>query len=266
MTICAARPLGKDKLFCTLKHFVHGAPQGGLNRAPATASDRDLRENYLVPFARIIRAGDPAVIMPSYNEVEGVPAHENHALLQDVGRARLGFKGAYFSDYGGIENLIKDHHVARDADDAAILALNAGVDADLPDGICYSRLAPLVRSGRASQGKLDAAVARILALKFEAGLFENPYIDPRRALRDVNTPADIALARKVAQKALILLKNDGILPLDPKAAKRIAVIGPNAVEPLLGGYSGENARSVGLLAGLRAAAGPGIRIKHSDGV
>jgi beta-glucosidase len=204
--------------------------------------------------------------MPSYNEVEGVPAHENRELLQDVGRKRLGFRGAYFSDYGGIENLIKDHHVARDADEAAILALDAGVDADLPDGVCYSRLAPLVRSGRASQAKLDEAVARILALKFEAGLFENPFIDPRRALREVNTPSDIALAREAAQKALILFKNDGILPLDPKAKQRIALIGPNSVEPLLGGYSGENAKSVGLLAGLRAAAGANIGIEQSDGV
>lgn len=260
------RPLGKDKLFCTLKHFVHGAPQGGLNRAPAASSDRDLRENYLVPFVRIVRDGDPAVIMPSYNEVEGVPAHENRELLQGIGRKRLRFRGAYFSDYGGIENLIKDHHVAKDADEAAILALNAGVDADLPDGTCYSRLAPLVRSGRASQTKLDEAVGRILALKFEAGLFENPYIDPRRAMREVNTPADVALARKVAQKALILLKNDGTLPIDPEAAIKIALIGPNSVEPLLGGYSGENAKSVGLMAGLRAAAGSRLSIEQSDGV
>lgn len=260
------RPLGKDKLFCTLKHFVHAVPQGGLNKAPANITERDLRENYLVPFAHIIRKGDPAVIMPSYNEVDGVPSHASRALLQKTGRERLGFKGAYFSDYGGVENLVSDHHVAANKDEAAILALNAGVDADLPDGNSYSRLAPLIRSGRVPEEKLDAAVSRILAMKFEAGLFENPYVDERLALRGVNTPSDVALARKAAEKALILLKNDGILPLDPKKKRRIALIGPNSVEPLFGGYSGENDKAVGLLAGLQAIAGPNIAIEQSDGV
>ncbi|WP_030539468.1 glycoside hydrolase family 3 N-terminal domain-containing protein [Sphingobium sp. DC-2] len=260
------RPLGKDKVFVTLKHFVHGSPEGGLNKAPADFNERTLRENYLVPFAHIIKTSDPAVIMPAYNEVEGVPAHASRQLLEKTGRERLGFKGAYFSDYGGIEELAKAHHVAADMDEAAILALNAGVDADLPDGTVYARLPALVRSGRVSEAKIDAAVARILAMKFEAGLFENPYVDPRRVKRETNTPAAIALARKSAEKALILLRNDGILPLDPNAKMKLAVIGPNSVEAMIGGYSGENDRKVGVLAGLRAAAGPNLTIEQSDGV
>ena len=260
------RPLGADKVFVTLKHFVHGAPQGGLNLAPAEASERTLREAFLVPFEHVVRETNPAIIMPSYNEVEGVPAHANRALLQTTGRERLGFKGAYFSDYGGISNLVTHHHVAANDEEAAIMAINAGVDADMPDSQCYSKLPGLVRAGRVDEAKIDAAVARILALKFEAGLFENPYSDPRRAVRETNTPADIKLARTAAQKALILLKNDGVLPLDPKATLKLAVIGPNARAPVFGGYSGENAKAVGVLAGVQAAAGRSISIEYAEGV
>jgi beta-glucosidase len=260
------RPLGPDKVFVTLKHFVHGTPLGGLNLAPADVSDRTLRENFLVPFAAAIRSADPAIVMPSYNEVLGVPSHGNQALLQEVGRGRLGFRGAYFSDYSGIPNLVTQHHVAADLDEAAILAIDAGVDADLPDGEVYSRLPALVRAGRVSEAKLDAAVARVLSLKFEAGLFEHPYIDAARAVADLNAPASVSLARTAAEKAIVLLKNDGVLPLDPGATLKLAVIGPGSAEPQFGGYSGENDRAVGILAGIKAAAGPGLTVEQADGV
>ncbi|WP_420381771.1 glycoside hydrolase family 3 N-terminal domain-containing protein [Novosphingobium sp.] len=261
-----SRPLGKDKVFVTLKHFVHGAPQGGLNTAPADMSERTLREAFLVPFERIIRETDPAVIMPSYNELEGVPSHANVELLQHTGRERLGFKGAYFSDYGGVTNLVSDHRMAANNDDGAVLAITAGVDAEMPDGQAYARIPELVRSGRLSEAQIDRSVARILALKFEAGLFENPYIDKALAVHRVNTPTDIRLARTVAQKSIVLLRNDGVLPLDRHAPLKLAVIGPNAAEALLGGYSGVNARSVGILDGIRAAAGAGMTIGYAEGV
>jgi beta-glucosidase len=260
------RPLGRERVFATLKHFVHGVPQGGLNIGPADFCERTLRENFLVPFAEIIKSADPAIIMPSYNEVEGVPSHANVELLQSTGRQRLGFRGVYFSDYEGIANLMDQHHVAGTKDDAAVLALNAGVAADLPEGTSFARLPELVRAGRIHEPQLDAMVAQILALKFEVGLFENPYLDRWRARQETNTPADIALARTAAEKALVLLKNDGILPLEPKSGFRLAVIGPNSVEPLLGGYSGDNARAVGILDGVRRAAPPGMMIEQSDGV
>lgn len=261
-----SRPLGRDRVFATLKHFVHGTPQGGLNVSPADMSERTLRENYLVPFAKIIEAADPAIVMPSYNEVAGVPAHSNHALLQDVGRGRLGFRGVYLSDYEGVGNLKSQHHVAEDVDDAVLMAMRAGVAADLPEGASFARIPELVRSGRLPEAQVDAAVAQILALKFEAGLFENPYLDPRPAVKAANTVADIALAREAAEKALILLKNDGVLPLEPRSGLRLAVIGPNAVEPLFGGYSGGNARAVGILQGVRAGAPAGVTVEHADGV
>jgi beta-glucosidase len=260
------RPLAKDHVFVTLKHFVHGTPQGGINLAPAEMSQRTLRENYLVPFAAVIKATNPALIMPSYNEVEGVPSHANVELLQKTGRERLGFRGAYFSDYDGISNLVSQHHIARNEDEAAILAMKTGVDADLPEGQVYARLPDLVRAGRIDQSQLDAAAGRILAMKFEAGLFEHPYADVRRAVRETNTPADIALARKAAQKSLILLKNDGILPLDPQARLKLAVIGPHADQPMFGGYSGRNRKAVSILAGIKAAVGPNVSVRHADGV
>jgi beta-glucosidase len=261
-----SRPLGKDKLFVTLKHLVHGAPEGGLNLAPADVSERTLRSVFLPPFIEVIGATDPAIAMPSYNEIQGVPSHANRELLQRTVRERLGFKGAYFSDYGGIGMLAAGHGMAANDAEAAVLALEAGVDADLPDGEAYAKLPELVKAGRVSEAKIDAAVARILALKFEAGLFENPYVDAGRAVAQTNTAADIQLARKVAQKSIVLLKNDGILPLDPNAKLKLAVIGPNGVEPLFGGYSGVNPKAVGVLAGIRAAAGPNMTIEQADGV
>lgn len=261
-----SRPLGKDHIFVTLKHFVHGAPQGGINLAPADMSERTLRESYLVPFATVIREANPAVIMPSYNEMEGVPSHENRELLQTTGRERLGFKGAYFSDYFGISNLYSQHQAANDEAEAAVLALNAGVDADLPEGGAYAHLPELVRAGRVSESQINTAVARILAMKFEAGLFENPFADARRARRLTNTPADVKLARDVATKGLILLKNDGVLPLDPARKLRLAVIGPNAAESRLGGYAGENHKAVSILEGIKAAVGSNITITYAEGV
>jgi beta-glucosidase len=260
------RPLGRDRVFATLKHFVHAVPQGGLNIAPADISERTLREAYLVPFARIVGEADPAAIMPSYNEIEGVPSHANVNLLQATGRRRLGFRGAYISDYDGIANLMTQHHVAGSKQDAAVLAMNAGVQADLPEGQCYALLPELVRAGRVTESQLDAAAGQILALKFEAGLFENPYVDLRRVLRETGMPESTRLARVAAEKSLILLKNDGIVPIEPKGPLKLAVIGPNSVEPIHGGYSGRNGRSVGVLEGIRRAAPPAVTIEQADGV
>ena len=260
------RPLQPDRVFATLKHFVHALPQGGLNIGPSEIGERALHESYLVPFRAVVRAADPAIIMPSYNEVGGVPSHANHALLQTTGRAELGFKGAYLSDYDGIGNLETQHHVAASKDAAAITALKAGVQGDLPDGASFANLPALVRSGQAPVKLVDAAVAQILTLKFEAGLFENPYLDGPLASRVSQAPAHVTLARTAAEKALVLLTNDGILPLKPTPGLRLAVIGPNADEPLYGGYSGDTVRGVGILQGLCNQAPAGITIDHAKGM
>lgn len=260
------RPIAADRIFATLKHYVHGSPQNGLNVGPADMSERMLREVYLPPFTRAVRSAHAAVIMPSYNEVAGIPAHANTELLQRTGRELIGFQGAYFSDYNGVRELASLHKMAANASEAATLAINAGVDVDLPEGANYALLADLVREGKVEEKTIDAAVSRVLAMKFEAGLFENPYADPGRAERILSDPAGPALARKLAQRSIVLLKNKDILPLDPNRAARIAVIGPNSREALRGGYSGEPKRAIGILEGLRAAAGPQVIIEQADGV
>ena len=261
-----SRPIAKDRVFATLKHFIHGTPIGGLNIAPAEVGERTLRETYLVPFAGVIADADPAIVMPSYNEVAGVPSHANRDLLQKTGRGLLGFKGAYFSDYEGVSNLVEHHHMAANNDDAATLAMLAGVDSELPDGRTYKALPKLVREGRVPESRLDEAVSQVLRLKFEAGLFESPYVDPGAVARGTGRKADVALARKVAAKSLVLLKNDGILPLDRRRPLRLAVIGPNAADPLFGGYSGTNSRAVGILGGIKAAAGRHVEVTYAEGV
>lgn len=260
-----SRPIAKDRMFATAKHFVHGTPQNGLNIGPFDVSERNLREYYLPPFAKAIRTGKVAIIMPSYNEVAGIPSHGNHGLLQDTGRKLLGFEGAYFSDYGAVEELATLHHLAADKDGAAVLAIRAGVDANLPEGEAYSRLPALVRAGQVSIDVIDAAVAQVLALKFEAGLFEHPYIDTRAAAVALSDPSGPKLARAVAQKAIVLLKNDGILPLDPNTALKLAVVGPNSADAPLGGYSGLPSKVITVVEGLKAQAGS-VAIEQADGV
>lgn len=261
-----SRPLGRERVFATLKHFIHGTPQGGLNIAPSDMSERTLRSTYLVPFSRVIAEADPAIIMPSYNEVAGVPSHANFDLLIKTGRQRLGFKGAYFSDYGGVTNLAEQHHMAANNDEAATLAMLSGVDAELPDGQAYAAIPKLIEAGRIPMSRIDSAVSNILRLKFEAGLFENPYVEPAGVSRPKGRRADVALARTAAAKSIVLLKNDGIAPLDRLRAQRIAVIGPNAKEPLFGGYSGMQAGAVGILDGIKAAAGRGSIVTYAEGV
>jgi beta-glucosidase len=261
-----ARPLASDRVFSVLKHYIHGTPQNGLNVGPADMSERMLREVYLPPFQHAIKAADAAIIMPSYNEVAGVPAHANTELLQQTGRGLMGFSGAYFSDYNGVSELASVHKIAAGMADAAALAINAGVDVDMPEGASYARLPALVREGKVKEAMIDAAVSRVLALKFEAGLFERPYADPVRAARALKGPAGPTLARRLAQRSMVLLKNDGILPLNSRQARRIALIGPNSREAMRGGYSGEPAHEVGVLEGIRAAVGPNVIVEQSDGV
>ena len=260
------RPLAGDRVFATLKHFVHGTPQGGLNTAPSDMSERTLRSQYLVPFSEVIAKADPAIVMPSYNSIGGVPSHANVGLLQGEGRRRRGFKGAYFSDYDGIKNLRDHHHVAGSIDDAAVLAINAGIGADLPEGESFARIPDLVRQGRIKETQIDDAVRRILTLKFEAGLFENPYVDLMRIRATNAAPANIRLARKAAARSVVLLKNEGLLPLEPAAPMRLAVIGPNATEPLYGGYAGDTDRGIGILAGIKAGAPANVSVDHADGL
>lgn len=231
------RPLRSDRVFVTLKHFIHGTPQGGLNISPADMSERTLRGQYLVPFAAAIAKAGPAIVMPSYNSLQGVPSHANVDLLQGTGRRRLGFRGVYFSDYDGIKNLVEHHHVAANTDDAVVLAINAGIAADLPEGESFVRIPELVRAGRISEAQVDDAVSRILALKFEAGLFENPYVDVQRIRATNAAPAHIRLARKAAERSDAVLLVLGDVPAITREAVHVTLPGDRRTLGLWGASS-----------------------------
>jgi beta-glucosidase len=260
-------PIDRHHVLATAKHFVHGQMEGGRNTAPSNISERELRESFFVPFEAAVKEAKTGSVMASYNEIDGIPNHINHWLLGTVLRGEWGFQGYITSDGGALQMLYETHHVAADAPDAAREAIAAGVDYDLSNGSVYGTLVEQVKEGKVPQAQLDTAVARILTAKFRLSLFENPYVDPAYAAKTTNSPEHQKLALKAAQKAIVLLKNEGnLLPLDVKKLKNVAVIGPNAAEVHIGGYSREPGHSVSILDGIRnALAGTGVNVLYSEG-
>ncbi|WP_296718762.1 glycoside hydrolase family 3 N-terminal domain-containing protein [Erythrobacter sp.] len=248
--------LADGKVFATLKHMTgHGQPESGNNVAPAQLSERELRENFFPPFREVVRRTSIGAVMPSYNEIDGVPSHANTWLLGDVLRGEWGFDGIIASDYGGVHELATLHHVARDLEDAAHQALKAGVDSELPEGQAFATLTEAVRAGRVSQSLIDTACARMLAFKFRCGLFENPYGDAALAESITGNAEARTLALEAARKGVCLLTNrNGALPLDRTTMGRVAVIGPNHAIARLGGYSSVPKQTTSLIEGLRAIA------------
>ncbi|HEV2698384.1 MAG TPA: glycoside hydrolase family 3 protein, partial [Terriglobales bacterium] len=230
--------MNRHHVIATMKHFaVHGQPEGGTNTAPGNYSERIIRENFLVPFEAAVKEGHVGSVMASYNEIDGIPSHINHWLLDKILRQEWGFQGFVTSDGGGLQMLAQTHHVAATYADAARLAIDAGVDYDLSDGSVYRTLLDQVKQGTVPESELNRAVTRILAAKFRLGLFDDPFVDPDYAERTTNSAEHRALALKAAQETIVLLKNDkNLLPLDVSKLKTIAVIGPNADGLHLGGY------------------------------
>ena len=265
------RKLAPGKVMATLKHMTgHGQPESGNNVGPAQISERTLREMFFPPFEQVVTRTAIDAVMASYNEIDGVPSHANNWLLQDVLRGEWGYQGAVVSDYYAIEDMARLHHIAKDNAAAGERALLAGVDVDLPEGAGFKDLARSVREGRVPQSAVDNAVRRLLTMKFNAGLFDNPWPDLAKA-KTSNGPEGVALARLAAERSLVLLKNNGALPLalpDSASAKKptIAVIGPNADVARLGGYYGEPRASVTPLQGIRAAVGSRANVVHALGV
>jgi len=261
-------PLARDKVFATLKHFTgHGSHEGGINTAPSLIPERLLRSELLVPFQAAITEAGAYTVMPSYNEVDGVPSHVNGWVLEDVLRREWGFRGLVVSDYFAVDQLISQHHVAADKADAARQALAAGVDMELPDPDAYPSLTAMIKDGRVPEADVDRAVLRVLRAKLLAGLFEHPFADADAAEAAANTPPHQAAALDAARKSIVLLKNDNrTLPLDRRRLKTLAVVGPNATGVHLGGYSRDPGRKIDVLAGIQKAAGPDVRVVHSEGV
>ncbi len=258
-----------EHVMATAKHYAaHGQPEGGTNIGPANYSERVLREYFLPSFEAAVKEANVASVMASYNEIDGVPSHANHWLLDKVLRQEWGFRGHIVSDYYGIPQMESLHHIVSDKAEAAKLSIEAGVDIELPDPDAYPLLAQLVRDGRVSEAVLDRAVARNLRAKFMLGLFEKPYVDPERTERLTNAAAHRQLAAEAARRSITLLKNENnTLPLDLTRLKAIAVIGPNADRAHLGGYSDPNpGRGVSVLEGVTKKVGSRVQVNYAKGV
>ncbi len=267
-----ARFKNKNRVIATMKHFVaHGEPESGMNCAPANISMRVLRETFLTPFKETIQKAGAISVMASYNEVDGVPSHASKWLLRDVLRKEWGFKGFVVSDYYAIWELnnrpdTHGHFVAKDKAEACRLAVEAGVNIELPEPDCYLHLAGLVRKKILKESQLDELISPMLLWKFKMGLFDDPYVDPDEADRVVGCDAHRQLALRAARETITLLKNENhIAPLNPAKIKTIAVIGPNSNRSLLGGYSGAPKHNVTVLDGIRAKVGDRVKVLHSEG-
>ena len=262
----------KSRVIATLKHFVaHGQPESGQNCAPANVSMRELREVFLRPFHAAVRDAGAISVMPSYNEVDGVPSHANRWLLRDVLRRDWAFDGFAISDYYAIWELgyrpdTHGHFLAHDTKESCALAVRAGVNVEAPEPNAYLHLAELVRDGVLRENELDELVTPILYWKFRLGLFDDPYVDPDRVERVVGSDRNRDLALQAARETITLLRNDAnVLPLDLARLATIAVIGPNADRSLLGGYSGVPPHDITVLDGIKARVGGAAEILYSEG-
>jgi beta-glucosidase len=229
-----------EGVMATAKHFIgHSLPQRGLNCAPVHVGTREIYEVYLAPFQAVIREAKLASIMNAYPELDGEVVAASRRFLTDLLRRELGFDGLVVSDYEAIIMLHNFHKIAGSPGRAAGLALNAGIDVELPNTICYGEpLRAALHNGEVNLELIDLAVGRHLWKKIELGLFENPYVDEGKVVEVFETPEQRDLTQEIARKTMVLLKNDGMLPL-PKSIRSLAVIGPNAHEGRnqLGGYT-----------------------------
>jgi beta-glucosidase len=231
----------REGVAATGKHFLaYGFSEGGLNHAPAHLGARELREVAAAPFAAVIREAGLASMMNAYNEVDGLPCAGSAAILDGLLRDELGFEGVVVADYFAVRLLADFHRTAADKREAACQALRAGLDVELPALDCYG--APLrsaLESGELGIELVDRSVERLLRLKFELGVFEDPFVDEAHAPSVFDTSQQRELARRAARESIVLLKNEGaLLPLAPDLGT-LALIGPGAgdVRVLQGDYS-----------------------------
>lgn len=267
----------EDSVMATLKHFAaYGSSEGGRNAGPVHMGLRELHESDLLPFRKGVQAGAMSV-MTAYNEIDGVPCTSSEYLLQLVLRQQWGFDGFVITDCGAINMLAYGHDVAEDGEEAAAIALKAGVDMEMSGEMFGKHLQSALQNKKVTEADLDEAVKRVLSMKFRLGLFERPYVDPKKAAEIIGCREHVELARQVALEGIVLLKNEGgTLPLN-KEIDKIAVIGPNAnhIYNQLGDYTSPQPRHqvVTLLDGIRNKLGlgelredrilyaPGCRIK-----
>ncbi len=259
-----SQPIDRQHVLATAKHFAaHGQPEGGRNAAPANYAEREIRENFLAAFQAAVQEAGVGAVMASYNEINGIPVHANRWLLEQVLRQEWGFQGILTSDGNGITQLETVHRIAASKAEAARKALAVGIDFELDS--CFPTLVEQVAQGRVPIAWIDRAVRRILRAKFLLGLFDNPYVDPDEAERVTNCAAHRQLAYRAAAQSLVLLKNDGLLPLDVSRLHKLAVIGPNAAGLHLGGYSADPGHGISILDGLRQKANGRFQVLYAEG-
>ncbi|WP_051274876.1 glycoside hydrolase family 3 N-terminal domain-containing protein [Cellulomonas sp. URHD0024] len=261
-----------DAIAACAKHYVgYGLAEGGRDYNSVTAGENSLRNLQLRPFHECVRAG-VATVMSSFNDIDGVPVHANRRYLREILKDEWAFDGAIVSDWDGVGEIVQ-HRVAADLADAARQGLEAGVDMDMVSGAYLAHLEQLVSDGAVSVDLLDDAVRRVLTLKFRCGIFEHPYTDEDLEAQVSGSDEHRAAARSAAAASLVLLKNDGILPLAAASDERILLTGPllDATDALFGTWTldGRADEVVSIADGLTRFTGPGARSvpwTHSDQV
>jgi beta-glucosidase len=258
--------VARNHVAATLKHLVgHGESEGGQNQGPANYSMRVLRDYHMPPFKMCIDKVKPVSVMPSYNEVDGLPSHANKWLIQDLLRKEWKFKGLVVSEYSGVDHIFLKHNVVKDETEAAMTGFNTGVQYEFPQGNYYKHLPQLLKEGKVKLSEINHAVALTLKLKFELGLFENPYVDVNQAIKVSKNPRHREIALQAARESIVLLKNDNLLPLAKDKYKKIAVIGPCAKDVYFGGYAGEPYNKISLLDGIKNKVGIKVDVLFAQG-
>jgi beta-glucosidase len=251
------------------KHFAaYGAPEAGVNTSPVDIGERELRMIMLRPFETAVRQGHVMSVMAAYNEIDGIPMTDNPFLLKKVLRREWGFQGFVLSDLGAIQNLYRVHKVAATPQDAACMAIRAGVDMqfyDLPQDVFDGDLIGCVHDGSLSEQDINRAVRSVLRVKFALGLFDHPYVNPALDAKVHRSPAHLAASLRAALESMTLLKNeDRLLPLS-RSTQRIAVIGPNGDKARYGDYENHaNGLKISLLQGIRELL-PHATVSFDDG-
>jgi beta-glucosidase-like glycosyl hydrolase len=228
----------KRDFLATLKHYAgHSLGEGARNHAPVNLGWKELNDTFLLPFEMAVKAANVGSVMPAYHDIDNEPCHSSHKLLTKILREQWGFDGIIVADYIGISLLYQHHNIAADRAEAAALSFNAGLDIELPGDDCAIQITDAINRGLISIAKIDEIVERILTEKFRIGLFEQPYVNENAI--NLRSPQAIEVTKEVSRQSIVIMENNGILPLSPKTDKKIAVIGPTADDPmaLLCGYS-----------------------------
>ena len=266
MGVAYVSELEKMGIITTPKHFLANVGDGGRDSYPINYNERQLREVFLPPFEACFKQGGSRSVMTAYNSLDGSPCTGNDWLLNQLLKKEWGFKGFVISDAGATGGANVLHFTAKDYPGSTVNSITNGLDVIFQTSYDHKSLfMPPFLDGRISQKVIDDAVARVLRMKFELGLFENPYIDPKEAKVWNGHPTHRQIAREAAQKSIVLLKNDkNILPLS-RTIKSIAVIGPDAAEARLGGYSGPGINKVSILDGVKSKLGKSVSVRYAKG-